>query len=97
MEINEKIVKKLALLSRIGIKDDQIDEVSNNLTNILNWVSMLEKVDTQNVEPMFSVFTNPLPTRKDEVIPFGTREQVLFNAPQTDINKEFFATPKVVK
>jgi aspartyl-tRNA(Asn)/glutamyl-tRNA(Gln) amidotransferase subunit C len=97
MEINEKIVKKLGTLSRIKIEDSQVPEISKNLTDILNWVSQLEKINTDDVKPMFNIAFNPLPLRQDVVAPFGTREEIMANAPQTDTNKEFFAVPKVVK
>ena len=68
--------------------------LEDELNNILDWVDDLKKVDTENTEPMLSVFNENMKFRED--IPKSTKsEEVLSNAPE---HKEgFFVVPKVIE
>ena len=65
------------------------------LNNILGWVDELKKVDTEQIEPMLSVFNESMIMRKDEVCSETSDDLVLKNAPES--KSGFFVVPKVVE
>ena len=95
MKIDKNTTLKIAKLSRIKIKDDEIDELSNQLSSIVSWVEQLNEVNTDNVEPLSNVSMTKLPLRKDIENIKDNSEEVLLNAP--DKLENYFAVPKVVE
>ena len=94
MSIDNTVVKKIANLSKIRFSEKEEKSLEDELNNILDWVDDLKKVDTENTEPMLSVFNENMKFRED--IPKPTKsEEVLSNAPE---HKEgFFVVPKVIE
>ncbi|MBS91490.1 MAG: Asp-tRNA(Asn)/Glu-tRNA(Gln) amidotransferase GatCAB subunit C [Rickettsiales bacterium] len=95
MSIDNKTVKKVARLARIKIKDSEEGKLKNELNNILKWVDELKKVDTENVEPMLSVFNESMSMRKDNSDAKYSNESILKNSPEK--KSGFFVVPKVVE
>ncbi|MDC3091376.1 Asp-tRNA(Asn)/Glu-tRNA(Gln) amidotransferase subunit GatC [Rickettsiales bacterium] len=94
MSIDNTVVKKIANLSKIKLSEKEEESFKDELNNILNWVDDLKKVDTDNVEPMLSVFNESINSREDESKPTNS-EQVLSNAPEQ--KEGFFVVPKVIE
>ena len=95
MKIDKNTTLKIAKLSRIKIKDDEIDELSAQLSSIVSWVDQLNEVNTDNVEPLSNVSMTKLPLRKDIENIKDNSKEVLLNAP--DKLENYFAVPKVVE
>ena len=95
MSVDNSIVKKIANLSKINIDEVQEETLKDELNNILNWVDELKKVDTDEVEPMLSVFNESMIMRDDVENTKIDPEQVLDNAPKKESG--FFVVPKVVE
>ena len=95
MKIDKNTTLKIAKLSRIKIKDDEIDELSNQLSSIVSWVEQLNEVNTDNIEPLSNVSMTKLPLRKDIENVKDNSKEVLSNAP--DKLENYFAVPKVVE
>jgi len=95
LKIDKNTTLKIAKLSRIKIEDDEIDELSNQLSSIVNWVEQLNEVNTDNVEPLSNVSMTKLPLRKDIEYIEDNSKEVLLNAP--DKLGNYFAVPKVVE
>jgi len=93
ISLNE--IKKLAALSKLSIADDEMDKYSQQLSDILDYVSQLEKVDTTDVEPLLNVLDQINDSKPDEPQPSITQEMALKNAPEK--KGEFFQVPKVIK
>lgn len=51
MELKESDIKKLSELARVSLEEGEEDLISN-LREILEYFSVLEEVDTKNVEPL---------------------------------------------
>ena len=66
MKIDKNTTLKIAKLTRIKIKDSEIDQLSNQLSSILDWVEQLNEVNTDNIEPLSNISMTKLPLRKDE-------------------------------
>ncbi len=95
MSIDQKIVVKIATLSRIKIPADEQAHVAGELSNILNWVEQLNEVNVEGVEPLASVNDSSLRKRPDVVNDGGNPEDILANAPAK--TADFFTVPKVVE
>ena len=95
MKINKNTTLKIAKLTRIKIEKGEINELSAQLSSILDWVEQLNEVNTNNVEPLNNVSMAKLPLRKDEENKEDKMKDVLSNAP--DKLGNFFVVPKVVE
>ena len=94
MKIDKNTTLKIAKLSRIKIEDSEVNELSLQLSAIVDWVEQLNEVNTDNVEPLSNVSMAKLPLRKDIENTEDNSEQVLLNAPEKLGN--YFTVPKVV-
>ena len=95
LKIDKNTTLKIAKLSRIKIEDGEIDELSTQLSSILNWVEQLNEVNTDKVEPLSNVSMTKLPLRKDINNIKDHSKEVLLNAP--DKLENYFVVPKVVE
>ena len=96
MSIDKNTVKRLAMLSRLEIPEENLDSMVNEITKIIGWVDQLQAVDTTNVFQMNSVVEDlDIPQREDVVTGGDIRDEVLSNAP--DQMDGYFLVPKVVE
>ncbi len=96
MSVDTETVRRIARLARIRISDEELEPLARELSTILQWVTQLNEVDTDNVPPMTSVEEDmPMKKRKDVVTDGDCVEDILANAPAWEGN--FFVVPKVVE
>lgn len=94
-EIDIKTVEKLARLSALDFNEEEKQTLAIEFDKIINFVSQLQKVNTENVEPMTSVVKNAsTPEREDQPRQELLREDLQANAPATEMG--FFVVPKVI-
>lgn len=55
--LNKKQVKKVAELARLELSEEELEDLREDLSSILDYVEKLEEVDTSQVddEPIFSI------------------------------------------
>ena len=95
MLIDKKVTKKIAFLARIGLTEKEEEEFAKDLSDILNWMDDLKKIDVKNVEPLRNVNDIELLERDDtEFSKRIEQEKLLSNAPKK--NGNFFTVPKVI-
>lgn len=92
-DINE--TKKVAHLARLGLDSKEEERLTKEISGILSWIDNLCKIDTDGVEPMFSVNKEKTPFRKDEVTDGNIAKDIVKNAPEAALN--MFVVPKVVE
>ena len=95
MKLNRKDVEHVALLSRLELSEQELDNFTGQLDAILEYIDVLNQVDTSAVEPMAHVLEIRNVMRSDEVQPSLPREAALQNAP--DAEDGFFKVPKIVE
>ena len=95
MALDKAAVAHIATLARIRLKEEELEPLAAELSEILSWVEQLAEVETADVVPMTSVAAMTLPMREDEVTDGYRRDEILANAPQSA--RGFFAVPKVVE
>ena len=67
MDIDKKLVKKIATLSKMKIEENEVEKFSNELSKIINWVEKLNEVDTKNITPITNPSNIKIPFRKDKI------------------------------
>ena len=95
MKIDKNTILKIAKLTRVKINNNEIVELSNQLSSILDWVEILNEVNTDNIEPLSNVSRSKLYLRKDEKNKEDKSNEVLSNAPEKLEN--YFVVPKVIE
>lgn len=95
MSIDTSTARKVAKLARIKVDEDELPSLAAEFNAILGFISDLEEVDVEGVEPMVSVTPMRLKRREDAVTDGAQAGPVLANAP--DAREGFFAVPKVVE
>lgn len=84
MSLTDEEVRKLALLARLEITEEEVAHVRPQLDSILGFVERLSELETQDVEPMTTALDVDNRWRDDELTPGLTNEQALENAPAKD-------------
>lgn len=87
-KITRDDVLKLASLSKIKLRDDEIEKFVVELDAIVEYVEQINSLDADGLEPTDQVtgLTNVM--RPDEVVDYGaTPAELLKNAPETQKNQ----------
>jgi len=95
MKLSREEVLHIAHLARIELKDEEVEKFRSQLSEILSFVEKLNELDTEGIDPKFSVIPPENVLREDIPSLSLPREKVFMNAPETD--GEYFIVPKVVK
>jgi len=95
MSIDKDTVKHISKLARISLEGKKIDNLSKDLSSIMKFIEKLNKLNTDNTNPLTSIIDASLKSRKDEIKEEKIRDQILKNSPEE--NKEFFVVPKVIE
>ena len=94
MEINDELIDKLAMLSRLRFNETDKVAIKNDMGKMIRFVDKLNELDTTGVEPLMHISNNVNVLREDVVIQGCSREEALLNSPLKD--KQFFKVPKVI-
>ena len=95
MSIDLKTIKHISKLSRISVDEKKAEKLAGDLNSIFDFIEKLNKLKTDNVEPLTSVAETTLKLRSDEVKSKNIREQIVKNSPQD--NEDYFVVPKVIE
>ncbi len=94
MKITQKDVEHVALLSRLKLSEDDKDKYTQSLNAILEYMEILNRVDTSGIEPTAHVLPLKNVFREDEVKETLEKELVLSNAP--DEENGCFRVPRII-
>ena len=95
MSVDQTTVRRIAKLARIKVNEDAVPALEGELNAILEWIEMLNEVDTEGVQPMTAVVETKMKKRDDVVTKGGIPDDILANAPASE--DHFFMVPKVVE
>jgi aspartyl-tRNA(Asn)/glutamyl-tRNA(Gln) amidotransferase subunit C len=93
-EISPDDVRHIAMLSRLKLKDEEIESFTHELAAILGYMDQLMELDVEGVEPTAHAVTVQNVFREDVVRPSFEPDQALSNAPQRE--NSYFRVPKVL-
>ena len=94
MSLSPDEVKSIAFLARLSIKEENIEQYSQDLSNIFGLVEQMNAADVDNIEPMAHPQDAMQRLRDDVVTETNQREKLMSNAPQTEAG--LFLVPKVL-
>lgn len=78
MEVNQETIQHLAALSNFALTADQSHRLAVDIRSILDYISQLDQLDTEGIEPTYQVFEMQNIWRADEIIPQdATPDQLL--------------------
>ncbi|MFC1990627.1 Asp-tRNA(Asn)/Glu-tRNA(Gln) amidotransferase subunit GatC [Chloroflexota bacterium] len=95
MKLSREEVLHIARLARLGLTEDEIDRMREQLSNILENFEVLQQVDTSGVPPTAQSVVLQNVVRDDEVAPSLSASEVLANAPRRE--GDFFRVRAVLE
>ena len=95
MSIDSKEIEKAAVLSRLKFNQKQLNEVTERLTSILDFIDQLHQADTQGIQPMAHPMDAVQRLRADKVTETNQRDKYQKVAPS--IENGLYLVPKVIE
>ncbi|MFK8040550.1 MAG: Asp-tRNA(Asn)/Glu-tRNA(Gln) amidotransferase subunit GatC [Rickettsiaceae bacterium] len=99
--LTKEQVKKISTLSGLKFDDNTSDKFTSQLSNIMDMISEVTKLNCDDVEPLRSVCDMNQRMVEDEVKKINTRDDILSNVPteQKEMaqNLKYFIVPKVIE
>ena len=93
-KINKKEVEKVAKLARLELNENEINNHAEQLEKILDYITQLEKIDTDDVPCTTRAIEVTNVFRKDEKKNFENTEELLELGPSRE--EQFFKVPKII-
>ena len=82
MALTKEEVLHIAKLARLELKDEEVEKFRTQLSEILEYVGQLSKVDTTGIEPISQITGLQNVLREDRVESFEDREAMLKQFPK---------------
>ncbi len=96
MNIDDKLLARLEKLSSLKVDDSKKGEIEGQLSEIVNFVDNLSKLDVSQIDATFSTIEGGTPMREDNPkCDTSISEDVLKNAPKSE--NGFFIVPKIIE
>jgi aspartyl-tRNA(Asn)/glutamyl-tRNA(Gln) amidotransferase subunit C len=84
MAITKEEIKKIAELSRLSLSPDEEVRYAETISAVLDYMKILDEVDTKNVEPLSQVTGLEGVIREDEVRAKSNPKDLLAQMPQVE-------------
>ena len=86
MKLSRQQVRHIAELAKLGITDEETEIFAEQLSEILEYAQMLNRLDTSAIPPTAQAIPMRNVSRRDEVNPSLPPGEILANAPQRQDN-----------
>ncbi len=94
MTISKQEVENAALLARLRIDDEEIEEYARQLSLVLAYVDKLNQLDTSQIEPLVDILAVSNIWRADECKPYDRRLDLFKNSAY--VKDEQYVVPKIM-
>lgn len=94
MKITKEEIVHVANLARLDLDEESIGKFAGQIDNILEYVDMLNRVETKGVVPTSHAISLTNAFREDKVKEHLDRNKALANAPEKEDGN--FVVPKVI-
>ena len=94
MSVTKKDVEHIAQLARLKFNENEVENFTDQLNEILGYIEKLNELDTENVEPLSHPVEGSNVFRQDQEVESIKTEDALKNAPHS--TEEYFKVPKVI-
>jgi len=95
MSLNKDTIKQVAHLSRIHLKPAELEMLSGQLKDILDFIDKLKKLDVANISPTSHILAINNVFREDVPKNSLPADKALENAPVKQ--GKFFGVPKIIE
>ena len=92
--IDREQVRKVAYLARLELNSEEEEQLTTQLSSILEYFEELSELDTTDVPPTFRAIDVSNVTRPDELQPFPERDAMLEQAPEQE--DDYFRVPQIL-
>ena len=93
--ITDETIEYVGILAKLELSDEEKEAAKKDMGNMLNYIDMLNELDTDGVQPMSNVFPVKNVFREDVVTNGDDSENMLKNAPARKDGA--FMVPKTVE
>ena len=90
--ISDETIEYVGILAKLELSPEEKEQAKKDMGNMLDYIDMLNELDTEGVEPMSHVFPVHNVFREDVVVNGDEHEKTLANAPEQKDN--MFLVPK---
>lgn len=80
--LSEEEVRKVAVMARIELSDSEVAKFQKDLSSVLDYVNVLQEVNTDGLEIVSSVTGLENVTRPDVAKLIDYQEEIMANAPE---------------
>lgn len=80
--ISDETMEYVGILAKLELSEEEKKAAETDMARMLDYIDMLNELDTQGVEPMTNVFPVNNVFREDVVVNGDDRENMLLNAPE---------------
>lgn len=92
--VGEDLIKRLCLLAKLEPTAEEKEQVRQDLEKMLGYVSCLEEVDVEEVEPLYQVLPGENVFREDEITNAQESAWLWQNAPA--VRDSLFLVPRTI-
>ena len=93
IQVDEALVKEIASLARLDLSQEETEMFVSQFKDILDYVSILNEVDTENIPPAYLSSANKSIIREDEIQESVPTQEFLANAPHS--KDDYVVIPRV--
>lgn len=94
-KISDETIEYVGILAKLDLSDEEKEAAKKDMERMLDYIDMLNQLDTEGVEPMSHVFPVHNVFREDVVTNGDDRENMLANAPEQ--RDGAFVVPRTVE
>ncbi len=95
MSINRKELEEIATLAQLNIPEDQTEEITASLNQVMGMIEHINDANTDAVEPMANPIGGQQQIRADEVTDQSHKDELLKLATHAD--EDHYLVPKVIE
>jgi len=95
MKITSETVAHVAILARLDLDPDRIEQLADQIGGILDYVDTLNQVDTEGIAPTANAVARVNAFRDDDLRPGLDREAAMANAPESENGQ--FVVPRIIE
>jgi aspartyl-tRNA(Asn)/glutamyl-tRNA(Gln) amidotransferase subunit C len=93
IQVDEKLVRGIAALARLDLSQEETEMFVSQFKDILDYVGILNEVDTDTVPPAYLSSANKNEPREDVIESSVPTDEFLSNAPQS--RDDYVVIPRV--
>ncbi|MEG0873841.1 MAG: Asp-tRNA(Asn)/Glu-tRNA(Gln) amidotransferase subunit GatC [Clostridiales bacterium] len=95
MKITDELIDYVSALAKLDLNSEEKAKTKDEIGKIIDYMEVLNTLDTTGIEPMSHVLPTTNVFREDEIKPSHPRDEILANAP--DGTEGAFRVPKTVE